>query len=506
MTIFGIDVSEHQSGMSLRKAKQEGIEFVMLRLCDGTYRDKVFRSHLADAESAGLLVSCYWYVRAESEGTTLEQQADVIDAQLQGRKDLPIWLDVESVDAHQRALLTGADVHRAKKVLERRGYRVAGVYSGAWYWERMPGGEPKMTGLGALWVSNYGRNERKPYRHAYPGDDARAWSYPLGDKHPDVLQYGSQGIVAGFDVDVNAYRGTREQLQELMKGKTTVAPPTAPAQRTPVEKVLEYSRAHIRQDTYYWCGPATGQTLILAATGKLVPEGELARKMGTTTNGTDDVLLVAKALNEYLPGHGYERVTITNDPPRQDQIDRLWEHLTASVDAGAGLAVNIWAPPSNYPRASYTSTINPRYGGGFVMHYVAYMGYAVDREGRRHVWMADSGFSPFGSWITLEQAASLIPPRGYAWPAKLVATKPKPPSTNQKQEKQKEDTFMGDLITSLVNGTKKFKPGFLMAIIDRCTWENRVLLYALCRELDLDPKTIITEAIERDRKGADPLA
>ena len=65
-TIFGVDVSEHQDGMSLAAAKAQGMEFAILRLCDGTYRDRTFRSHLADAENAGLLVSTYWYLRAPS--------------------------------------------------------------------------------------------------------------------------------------------------------------------------------------------------------------------------------------------------------------------------------------------------------------------------------------------------------------------------------------------------------------------------------------------------------
>ena len=104
-TIFGVDVSEHQDGMSLAAAKAQGMDFAILRLCDGTYRDRTFRSHLADAENAGLLVSTYWYLRAPSEGSTIAQQVDVIDQQMGGRRDLGVWIDVESV-AGGRKLLT----------------------------------------------------------------------------------------------------------------------------------------------------------------------------------------------------------------------------------------------------------------------------------------------------------------------------------------------------------------------------------------------------------------
>ena len=220
VAIFGVDVSEHQNGMSLKRARDEGISFVILRLCDGTYRDRTFRSHLEDAESAGLLVATYWYLRAPSEGTTIAQQVDVIDQQMGGRRDLPVWIDVESV-AGNRKLLTKDDVWAAKRELEKRGYHVPGIYSGAWYWENMPGGEPSMEGLGYLWVSNYGRNRTAPYRDAYigdGGDNHPGWYYPLGDRRPDILQYGSNGLVAGFKVDVNAYKGTVDQLKTVFFG------------------------------------------------------------------------------------------------------------------------------------------------------------------------------------------------------------------------------------------------------------------------------------------------
>ena len=219
-TIFGVDVSEHQDGMSLKQAKREGMEFAILRLCDGTYRDRTFRSHLADAENAGLLVSTYWYLRAPSEGSTIAQQVDVIDQQMGGRRDLGVWIDVESVSGN-RKLLTGADVGAAKRELEARGYHVPGIYSGAWYWEQMPGGEPSMDGLGYLWVSSYGRNRTGAPRDLYDGDGGNAhpgWNYPLGNRKPDLLQYGSNAHVAGHIVDINAYKGTRDQLAAIFNG------------------------------------------------------------------------------------------------------------------------------------------------------------------------------------------------------------------------------------------------------------------------------------------------
>ena len=229
-TLFGIDISEHNDGLSCARAKQEGIEFAIIRLCDGTHVDRVFHSHLADAEQAGMLVSTYWYLRAPSEGTSIAQQVDVIDQQMGGRRDLPVWIDVESVDMNypasdpRRYLLVEKDVWDAKRELERRGYHVPGIYTGRWYWENMRGGEPSMNGLGYLWASNYGVNngvgDPRSLYASEGGDRHPGWDYPLGDRKPDILQYGSRGTVAGRpNVDINAFRGSRAELEALFTGK-----------------------------------------------------------------------------------------------------------------------------------------------------------------------------------------------------------------------------------------------------------------------------------------------
>jgi hypothetical protein len=42
------------------------------------------------------------------------------------------------------------------------------------------------------------------------------------------------------------------------------------------------------------------------------------------------------------------------------------------------------------------------------------MGYD-DTPGARAVWIADSGFWPFGYWCGFDQVATLIPPKGYTY-------------------------------------------------------------------------------------------
>ncbi|MFR9973267.1 C39 family peptidase [Corynebacterium striatum] len=180
-----------------------------------------------------------------------------------------------------------------------------------------------------------------------------------------------------------------------------------------MEKVLQYPRDQVGQDTFYNCGPASCQTVIRAATGSLIAESELGRCLRTHRGGTDWIGQFPTVLNHFIPAAHYRHREMPNDPPTAAQRDRLWEDIVGSIDRGHGVVANIVAPPSNYPRAVAPSTIQPIYKGGTVYHYFAVMGYSD--QGQRRVWIADSGFYPGGYWLALDQLATLIPPKGYAY-------------------------------------------------------------------------------------------
>ncbi|ASZ75442.1 endolysin [Mycobacterium phage Kimona] len=178
------------------------------------------------------------------------------------------------------------------------------------------------------------------------------------------------------------------------------------------ERVLRYDHNIVPQETGWDCGPAAAQS-VLSGRGQYVSESDLIREIGTTTRGTDYVGLIERALDRRVPEARYTSVYIENDPPTQTQKDRLWEHIVRSIDNGWGVIMNWVAPPSNKPRGVKGSP-NPRYSGGTTYHYVACMGYD-DTPGARALWIADSGFWPYNYWISFDQAATLIPPKGYAF-------------------------------------------------------------------------------------------
>ncbi|MCG7437888.1 glycoside hydrolase family 25 protein [Corynebacterium freneyi] len=220
--VTGVDVSQWQDGLRLSRAAEAGHRFAIVRACDGTYPDPVFASHVADARASGLVVGAYWYVRHPREGTSFRQQARVVAGQLGSvygslLDDAPaVWLDVETAP-HR---LDADDVAGAARALDEVGVRCAGIYTTRSYWRLRS--FPDICG--GLWLAQWPDDvrvvsevgdDRGDGAAGYPGDDHRAWR-PFRGRTPDLWQFTDRGSVAGFDVDVNAFRGDVDDLKRLL--------------------------------------------------------------------------------------------------------------------------------------------------------------------------------------------------------------------------------------------------------------------------------------------------
>lgn len=193
---IGIDVSEYQDGLSLVQAAAEGIEFVIIRTTDGTYQDRTFSSHFEDAQRAGLPVEAYHYLRNPSEGTTIAEQVAAACA-VMGDNIVPMWLDCETP-----AGLRLEHVREARDLFYAVGIPVAGIYTYPRYWRwRMFGAST--AEFGAVWVADYGADRAGPPRELL---DGRQWPGEIGKQAPLMWQYGSRGLVAGYEIDVNVRR------------------------------------------------------------------------------------------------------------------------------------------------------------------------------------------------------------------------------------------------------------------------------------------------------------
>lgn len=214
-TIFGVDVSYFQDGMSLSQAKREGMSFAIIRTNDGTFKDTCYASHYDDAKSAGLLIAAYAYIRNPSEGTSIAAQVQTT-LQVMGDRKVPVWLDCET-----NAGLHVDHIREYKRRLEAAGVRVPGIYTYVPFWEgKVSPSEPDMAEFGYLWKAAYpgGAGTAAQVYSASGGDGSRNWTYPLGNRKPDLWQFTDRANIAGYHVDCNAFKGTEAEIRAIFYG------------------------------------------------------------------------------------------------------------------------------------------------------------------------------------------------------------------------------------------------------------------------------------------------
>ncbi|RCG24699.1 hypothetical protein DTL70_10125 [Streptomyces diacarni] len=172
--------------------------------------------------------------------------------------------------------------------------------------------------------------------------------------------------------------------------------------RTKASKTLDVE--YQVQDTGYWCGPAATRIALSARTAP-PSQADLAAQLGTDENGTDHIGQVTTVLNSNLGTDWYKTTEMPNDPPTQEQKDQLWADVVRGIDNNFPLVTNIVAPPGNQP-PGYPSDQT-------IYHYFTVIGYD-DANGS--VLIADP--ANFGGnqiyWLSFDQLASLVPPKGYA--------------------------------------------------------------------------------------------
>ncbi|MBE7161373.1 MAG: C39 family peptidase [Williamsia herbipolensis] len=155
------------------------------------------------------------------------------------------------------------------------------------------------------------------------------------------------------------------------------------------------------QKTGYWCGPASVHNC-LSARNFSISQQQAANELPCDTDGTDWIGQVTRVMSNHVGW--YETKEMPNDPPTQAQRDLLWRDVTLNVNNGYGLVANIVAPANNHP---------PGYPNYTIYHYFTVIGY---NDSNMTVLIADSaGFAPTATyWLTFNQLATLIPPKGYS--------------------------------------------------------------------------------------------
>jgi GH25 family lysozyme M1 (1,4-beta-N-acetylmuramidase) len=206
VTIFGPDISHWQSGFDVARAAQEGCEFIIGKVSEGSgFRDPQWPKTRDAAHQAGLLLVGYHYVTTEDPA----KQAALCASWL-GDRSIPLALDWEDRGGN------GANLLRVLKAFRDAGLNMRLIYTGHWYWQEQ--GSPDLSAAGLpLWSSRYPNANVAAPAALYPRVPTSYWS-GFGGLQTALLQFSKTASIAGAKCDVSAFRGTRDELAALLGG------------------------------------------------------------------------------------------------------------------------------------------------------------------------------------------------------------------------------------------------------------------------------------------------
>ena len=239
--LFGIDVSAHQGSINWPQVKPAGLTFAVARCVrESGGVDVQFAANVAGAKKIGLIPGAYVFLVG---GTAKRQAKTFIDA-VGNPSGMLIMIDVERPTNRKLKVPTFADV--AAFVHEWRAAHPKHpllIYGSAGSVLGQVGRQGALHAFGRLWLAHYrdGHGTTAPAFYAsIGGNEANQWRTSFsGFARPSIWQFTSHQVhipgIAKSDpkkglipraVDINAYRGTREQLL-VIAGIGTLAKPAA---------------------------------------------------------------------------------------------------------------------------------------------------------------------------------------------------------------------------------------------------------------------------------------
>ena len=138
MSKFGIDISTYQEGLNIKDAKNEGVEFAIIRAGFTGYgtgvslnKDSCFEDFYRECKAIGMPVGAYWYSCANSYEKGVNEANFMYENCLKGKQfEYPIYIDVEDTH-HQQPAGPDAVTEAIKgfcETLESKGFYV-GIYA-----------------------------------------------------------------------------------------------------------------------------------------------------------------------------------------------------------------------------------------------------------------------------------------------------------------------------------------------------------------------------------------
>ena len=209
MTLYGPDLSNNNwngtgeiAGWLDDCFHREGFAFMEHKVSEGSYYRDPFWPTVRDWCAAND-VPCvgYHYVTTNDANAQAQTFVDngggsvaMLDFEANSGNIINFWAVADAFNAH--------------------GVRVILSYIPHWYWEEI--GSPSLNGVPGLISSSYyerGTYAAREYADA-GGDGGQGWN-AYGGVSPVIWQFSDGGIIDGKSVDVNAFRGTEDDLRWL---------------------------------------------------------------------------------------------------------------------------------------------------------------------------------------------------------------------------------------------------------------------------------------------------
>lgn len=217
--VFGIDVSKHQGDFNFKKAKSEGVKFVVIRGSNSTTKDIKFEAHYKNAKAQDLPVGVYLYTQAKNESEAKAEAEFLYKNCLKGKKfELPIYIDIE--DKIQKKLSKDTNTAIVKsfcKYLEAKGYW-CGIYASKSFFSSYLN-DDKLQSY-AHWVAQWAKE------CTYKGNDGVLGMWQFGGETNEIRTNKVAGVVCDQDYMLVDYPTLIKKAGKNGYTKSTVTTPS----------------------------------------------------------------------------------------------------------------------------------------------------------------------------------------------------------------------------------------------------------------------------------------
>lgn len=188
---FGVDISKYNGNVNMRVAKQNGVEFVILKAGSGARgEDPYFQTNYKNAKAAGIPVGAYWYSYAMNVNEA-KGEAKRFMKLLDGKQfEYPVYLDFEDPSQRNISRSTKTDMAIAfMDILEKNGYYTGLYSSGDWINNKFDRARMKNYDV---WIAHWYVNAPRCYR------SYGMWQYTNKKQVPGVPSTSEGGVDANY--------------------------------------------------------------------------------------------------------------------------------------------------------------------------------------------------------------------------------------------------------------------------------------------------------------------